>query len=126
VGETEGERFKTLPLVTMGGGQKLADPFLAHAHRVLFGEAYFPTVKDARLLVAWTLSHVVRFNTGGVGGGIDIAVLEQADGKWKASMYDQGEALQAVAAIETYIRDFPSALAKDQAGAIDIKEELKS
>src|SRR6185437_4788149 len=93
VGERSGDRFKTLPLVTMGGGERLADPFLAHAHRVLFGENHFPMVKDARLLVAWTLDHVMRFNTGGVGGDhLDIAVLEKVGNDWRASMWDAGEA----------------------------------
>ena len=124
VGERTGERFKTLPLVTMGSGAKLADPFLAHAHRALFGETHFPTVKNARLLVAWTLDHVMRFNTGGFGGDhLDIAVLEKVSGQWKASLWDAGEAAQAVDDIARHIREYPERLRAEPVR--DIKRELE-
>jgi hypothetical protein len=116
VGERSGDRFRTLPFVTMGGGQRQADPFLAHAHRALFGDAHFPTTKDARLLVAWTLDHVMRFNTGGIGGDtMDIAVLEKTNDQWRAKMCDPGEAQQAVEDILRHVRDYPKLLLENSA-----------
>ncbi len=120
VGERDGERFKTLPIVTMGSGQSQADPFLAHAHRVLFGENHFPTVAEASLLVAWTIDHVIRHSPGGVGGKLDIATLRKgSDGQWAASMWAEDEARQAVADIERHIGDYPKALAAARAPDIN-------
>ena len=81
----------------------MADPFIAHASRMLFGKDV-PKLSEARLLVAWTLQHVISYNTGGVGGEMQIAVLEKSpEGKWNAHALDVGEVSQQVMDIEKYI-----------------------
>jgi 20S proteasome alpha/beta subunit len=97
---TKGDRINRF--VSMGSGQLLADPFLAHAYRLLFGEK-IPTVAQARLLVAWTIDHVIRYNTGGIGGDIQIAVLQKQEKKWVASYIDAGEVQQQCHDLESYI-----------------------
>jgi hypothetical protein len=93
----------TRPYVTMGGGQPMADPFIAHASRMLFGKDV-PMLSEARLLVAWTLQHVIAYNTGGVAGEMQISVLDKnAAGKWSAHALDVGEVAQQVMDIEKYI-----------------------
>ena len=42
---------------SMGAGQMLADSFLAHAYRLLFG-ARVPRIDRAKLAVSWALDHV--------------------------------------------------------------------
>jgi hypothetical protein len=53
--------------VSWGIGSKMADAFLAHLSRVLFGDLA-PTVAQAKLAVAWTVDHVRRYHPGLVGG----------------------------------------------------------
>ena len=80
----------------------MADPFMAHVNRLLFGSKV-PNVQEARLLVGWTLKHVIDYNTGGVGGDIQIAVLEKPAGKWSARLVDVEEIKQQVADIEDHV-----------------------
>jgi hypothetical protein len=63
--------------VPMGGGQQLADAFLAHAYRILFA-GKVPTIDRAKLAVIWTIDHVSRYNIGLVGGKPQLAVLAPA------------------------------------------------
>lgn len=90
---------------TLGSGQALADPFLAHAYRFLFGERT-PTVRQARLAVVWTLEHVVRHNVGGVGGDIKLAALECRGGVWKGDYSDASEARQQISELELHVARF--------------------
>ena len=96
---------KSRPYVTMGSGQLMGDPFVAHIHRLLFKDA-MPTVSEGRLLVAWTLKHVIDYNSGGVAGEQQMAVLQKGKGGWVAEIVDPGEALQAVADIEKYVSSY--------------------
>jgi hypothetical protein len=103
--------------VSWGAGQKLADPFLAHAYDLLFGKKT-PTVSRAKLVVAWTIAHVSAYNVGLVGGRLQLAVLERIDGKWSAHHADPGEVGQQVDLLENYISEFsekqkPDAVAKE-------------
>jgi hypothetical protein len=112
--------------VSMGAGQALADAFLAHSYRLLFGEQV-PTINRAKLVVAWTIQHVVRYNPGLVGGELQLAVLEKRAGKWEARYEDPGETEEQVAELEKYISEFgkiqqPDAAA--QASKVDLHEEL--
>jgi hypothetical protein len=43
---------------SMGSGQMLADSFLAHAYRLLFGDRV-PRIDRAKLAVSWALDHVI-------------------------------------------------------------------
>jgi hypothetical protein len=112
--------------VSMGAGQALADAFLAHSYRLLF-DRQIPTIDRAKLVVAWTINHVVRYNPGLVGGELQLAVLEKRDGKWEARYEDAGETEQQVAALEKYISQFveqqkPDAAA--EASKIDVNKVL--
>jgi hypothetical protein len=90
-----GDQDRNWRCVSWGAGSRLADAFLAYAYRVLFGKKVSdgkldewtikaPTVARAKLAVAWTIDHVRRYNTGWVGGKLQLAVLEKRNGTWKA------------------------------------------
>lgn len=114
---------RTWRAVSMGAGKLLADAFLAHAYRLLFGEKT-PTVERAKLAIIWTIDHVKRYNTGLVGGQSHLAVLEKVDGSWTAHHEDTGQVAQQMDELEKYIGEFrrtPDAAAKD---AIDLDAEL--
>lgn len=114
--------LKGKPFCTMGSGQPLADPFIAHAHRVLFGEDSLPTVAQGRLLVTWTLKHVLTYATGGVGGVLRIAQLTKPGRVWMAETINVEEAQQQVQEIEAYIGCFGKQ--DPPAAALDLNREL--
>lgn len=101
----EDGKQKSRPYVTMGSGQPMGDPFVAHIHRLLFKDD-MPTVSEGRLLVAWTLKHVIDYHWGGVAGAKQMAVLQKGKGGWIAETVDPGEAEQAVADIEKYVSNY--------------------
>jgi 20S proteasome alpha/beta subunit len=68
-----------LPFVAIGSGQLIADPFLAFLRRIFWREQC-PTVPDGVFAAFWALHHAIETNPGGVGGPIQMAVL-QANGK---------------------------------------------
>jgi hypothetical protein len=115
-----GDQDRNWRCVTWGAGSRLADAFLAHAYRLLFG-GKVPTVARAKLVVAWTIDHVRRYNTGWVGGKLQLAVLEKVNGAWTAHHEDPGETEQQVGSLEKYIFDFGEKQKPDAAAeAIDI------
>jgi hypothetical protein len=123
---SRGDQDRNWRCVSWGAGQKLGDPFLAHAYRILFG-GKVPTVRKAKLLVVWTIDHVSRYNIGLVGGKKQLAVLERVAGEWTAQYADPGETDQQLKALEDYISEFvdkqrPDAASK--ASEMDIKQEL--
>lgn len=109
IGEQERGAFRMLPLITAGAGQKLADPFLLHAHRVLFGEKHFPNTADGRLLVAITLDHVIHYNAGTVGGDMHVASLEQDGQNWVIRESPDDEVRQQVQDLEAYMLAYRTA-----------------
>jgi hypothetical protein len=118
---------RTWRCVSMGAGQALADAFLAHSYRLLFGQQV-PTINRAKLVVAWTIKHVVRYNPGLVGGELQLAVLQKRNEKWEARYEDPGETEEQVDALEKYISEFgkiqqPDAAA--QASTVDLHKELE-
>jgi hypothetical protein len=113
---------KTRPYVTMGGGQVMADPFIAHVNHMLFGTDV-PKLSEGRLLVAWTLRHVLAFSTGGVGGDMQIQALEKVGGKWTAHAVEVGEVQQQVADIEKYVGRYWASGAQS---APDLKQQLST
>ncbi len=124
-GETSTDgRQKTRPYVTMGGGQIMADPFIAHVKRILFGNDVIPKLSEGRLLVAWTLRHVVLLSPGGVGGDMQIQALEKVDGKWAAHAVDVGEIQQQVDDIEKYLGRYWASIAQESVP--DLKEQLNA
>ena len=122
-----GDQVRNYRCVSWGAGQKLADPFLAHAYDLLFGEKT-PTVRKARLVVAWTIAHVSAYNVGLVGGNLQLAILERTKGRWSAQHADPGEAGQEVASLEKYISNYGEQQEPDtmaDASPVNIDEALK-
>ena len=79
------------------------------------------------MAVAWTVDHVRRYNTGLVGGKLQLAILEKRNGIWTARHEDPGETEQQVVALEGYISEFvekqqPDAAA--EASKIDLDKVL--
>lgn len=60
---------------TMGSGQGLTDPLMGMLRRVFF-DGKQPSLNEGIFAVTWALSHAIELNTGGIGGPIQIAVLE--------------------------------------------------
>lgn len=69
-----------LPFVALGGGQTIADPFLALLKRLLWQTSQ-PTLGEGRLVAVWTIDHVRSTNPGGVAGAIQLATLSASEGK---------------------------------------------
>ena len=111
--------------VSWGAGARLADPFLAHAYRLLFNQQV-PTLSGAKLVVAWTIKHACMYTPGWVGGDLQLALLENVDSKWSAHHADKddiGEIEEQVSNLETYISDFHKKQTPDE-NTFDLKKEL--
>ncbi len=81
------EYVTEIPIVSIGSGQRPADPFLAFVKKVAWNDEQPDTVKQGIVGVLWTLLHVIETNAApGVGGKASIGVLEKADGSWKSSV----------------------------------------
>ena len=68
-----------------------------------------------------------RYNTGLVGGKLQLAALEKVNGTWSAHHVDPGEIEQQVGDLEAYISEFrekqePDAAA--EASTVDLHKEL--
>jgi hypothetical protein len=109
--------------VSMGGGKQLADAFLAHSYRLLFGDKV-PTIERAKLVIVWTINHVCRYNPGWVGGPTHLAVLKKVDGTWRAQHENVEETQQQMAALEEHITSFRVTPEVAAEGAIDLDKEL--
>jgi hypothetical protein len=70
----------------MGAGQQLADAFLAHSYRLLFGEKATPTVNRAKLVVVWTIEHAIRYNVGLVVERSNLRYLRKIMGFGRLTM----------------------------------------
>jgi hypothetical protein len=111
----------------MGIGKQLADAFLAHAYRVLFGDKV-PTIERARVAIVWTIDHVLRHNTSLVGGTPHLAILEKVDGKWRARHEDTGQSMQRKKELADQIISFWEKREADvaaQESKINLDEELE-
>jgi hypothetical protein len=123
--EKRGGKDRIWRCVSMGAGQALSDAFLAHSYRLLFGEET-PTIDRAKLVVAWTIKHVIKYNPGLVGGELQLAILEKRNEKWEARYEDPGETEQQVDAVDEVGR-VENELVNTQARslqAIKIKAEI--
>jgi hypothetical protein len=133
-----GDQDRIWRCVTWGRGQALGDAFLAHVYRLLFGEKVegtndwklkVPKVARAKLAVAWTVDHARRYNTGLVGGKLQLAILEKRGDGWIARYEDVGEIEGQVDSLERYISEFVEKQEPDRAAdasPVDFHKELKS
>jgi 20S proteasome alpha/beta subunit len=121
-----GDQDRIWRCVSWGAGRQLADPFLAHAYRILFG-GKVPTVTRAKLVVAWAIKHVSRYNIGLVGGKLQLAVLEKTNGTWTSHHTDAGETEEQVEFLEKYISEFTERQQPDtaaEASRVDVHRVL--
>lgn len=93
-----------LPFVALGSGQAIADPFLAFMDRILWTD-HPPTVKEARMVAAWTISHVCATHPGGVGGGPQMATLTLENKRPKIVFEKAEEHLQIIDEEEKALRE---------------------
>jgi hypothetical protein len=98
-----------LPFAAIGGGQQIADPFLAFLRRIFWEQRKF-TVADGIFAALWTVDHAIKTSPGGVAEPIQIIVLERdAAGHWSARELQDGdmrEHRQAIADAEAHLRRF--------------------
>jgi 20S proteasome alpha/beta subunit len=117
------EATAALPFVSIGSGQAIADPFLAFIRRI-FWPAVSPTLAQGIFAVLWTLTHAIATAPGGISEPIQIAVLEQSSGKWKArelAAEEQQEHREAIEFAESSLRKFRESFSKVQ-GEGEIQE----
>lgn len=106
---------------SMGSGQPIKDPFLAHMREIFWGDGP-PTVQDATFTVTWALDHAVAVNPGGINAPVRIAVLERVDGKFTARLLDDDdleEHRQNIEQAKERLRGFP---AEQKPDAADVPE----
>lgn len=97
-----------IPFASIGSGEQIADPFLAFIKRVLW-KGKFPNKGDAIFAAVWTIKHVIKTNTGGIGDPIQVIVLEKKDKEWNAHELmeeELNEVKESVERMEEYISDF--------------------
>ena len=68
------EFSKEIPFIALGSGQGAADPFLCMLNRVLWMGGP-PSLVQGKLAAAWTVWHVSKSASGGIGGPLQMAVL---------------------------------------------------
>jgi hypothetical protein len=61
--------------VSTGVGQSITDPFLALLREAFWTDSA-PNLRGGIFTALWTLTHVCKLNTGGIGFPINLAVLE--------------------------------------------------
>jgi 20S proteasome alpha/beta subunit len=91
-----------LPFVAVGGGQAIADPFLAFLRRVFWPDR-LPSLAEGTLAIVWTLKHAIEVAPGGVANPTQLVELKQEGGDFVARELtedQQGEHLEFVAEAE--------------------------
>jgi 20S proteasome alpha/beta subunit len=108
------EATDSLPFVSIGSGQQIADPFLAFLRRI-FWQKGSPTVQDGIFTVLWTLEHAIQTNPGGVAEPKQLVILENVEKAPKATpnwrprqvpSEEFEEHIEAIRAHEESLRDF--------------------
>jgi 20S proteasome alpha/beta subunit len=100
-----------LPFVAIGGGQQIADPFLAFIRRIYWPRD-LPNVDQGIFATVWALHQAIKTNAGGVGEPIQIVIVRKADGhSWRAEEMPEAtwqEHLQFIESIEKEMRSLPA------------------
>lgn len=112
--------------VSMGGGQSIADPFLALMRKVFWKDA-MPTLAEGIFATVWALQHTIEVNPGGVNGPIHLATLTWKDGNVGgtqiARLLDPGEIeqhLESMASAEKHLAGFRDLVGGAAAAARDL------
>lgn len=103
---------------SMGGGQLITDPFLGFLRSVFFPDSK-PSVRDGIFLTTWALEHAIELNAGGIDGPVQIGVLEQTDGQYKARMIEGDELGQHRQSVESAKAHLATYAAELTTGDID-------
>ena len=103
------EKTDDLPFVSIGSGQKSADPFLAFLRRTLWKDT-LPSVADGIFAAYWTLHYAIKGDPGGVADPKQVVVIEK-NKSWKARELEESELRdhsENVDAMEKMISDYPA------------------
>ncbi|MBI4506703.1 MAG: hypothetical protein HY691_14305 [Chloroflexi bacterium] len=115
------EASEDLPFVSIGNGQRIADPFLAFIRRI-FWPTDLPSVTEGVFAAVWTLDHCIETHPGGVNGPVHVAVIEaRKPGEWIARHLAEPEVVehrQAIDAAESSLRQFRASLAPSPASVV--------
>jgi 20S proteasome alpha/beta subunit len=102
-----------LPFVTIGSGQRIADPFLAFLRRIYWPRE-LPDVDQGVFATIWALHQAIKTNAGGVGEPIQIVTVRQmGERSWQAEEMPETtwqEHLEFIESIETEMASVPSRL----------------
>lgn len=99
--------------VSIGAGQRLADPFLGFVSRVLWEEKE-PTVYLAKIGILWALHHTSLLSPLAIGPPLRLGILSKSGDKWCAEVLDEeefGEQLGHIKALERGMPDYVSRVA---------------
>lgn len=99
-----------LPFMSIGSGQRIADPFLAFLKRI-FWPNDLPDINMGTFSVFWTLEHAIHFDPGGVADPKQIINLTHDGRRWCVNELADSELQEhkeSVAAAEDYLREYPS------------------
>ena len=111
------EATGNLPFVSIGSGQKIADPFLAFLRRIFWpNEDELPSLEEGILTVLWTLEHAIRTHPGGVSDPKQIITIKKENNKYKIYEFQEKELeehLEGIYDIEKYLSEYPSKLKGD-------------
>lgn len=102
------EATDNLPFVSIGCGQKIADPFLAFL-RWIFWRNELPSLEEGIFSVFWTLEHAIRTNPGGVSDPKQIITINKENSKYKIHEFQPTELQEHVGFIndiEKYLSDY--------------------
>lgn len=98
-----------LPFVAIGSGQAIADPFLAFVRRI-FWPSGLPSLAQGTFMATWTLDHAIKTHPGGVGGAIQLGIVEKTKkGDFRGRIVpeeERAEHEQNVVSIEDYLSKY--------------------
>jgi 20S proteasome alpha/beta subunit len=101
------------PFVTLGSGQRIADPFLAFLRRIYWPQR-LPNVEQGVFSAVWALHQAIETNPGGVGPPMQIATVSREDGgEWRAQEMPEArwdEHLQFIRTLESEMAHLPRRL----------------
>ena len=114
--------FKTAdaPFASLGCGQPITDPFLGFLRKIFFANGP-PNLQDGKFIATWALLHAIELNPGGINGPLQVAVLKNNGGQFKASLLEAGELEEQAASVqaaEEHLRGFQRQLAGANPAAI--------
>ncbi len=102
------EATEHLPFVSVGSGQRIADPFLAFIRRVFWGDS-LPNINAGIFSALWTLHHAIETNPGGISEPKQIIVMEREGDNWRARELPNEELeehSEAIGRVEQYLGEF--------------------